>query len=157
LSHSASSGPDASGLRIGIAVSRFNQPITDKLLSACVETLCGHGCEDSQQRVVSVAGAFELPLACQSLLRSDFAPDAVIALGAVIRGQTPHFDYICQETTRGLGDVALRHHRPVSYGVLTTDNVEQAHARSGGVKGNKGVDAALVAIEMARLIKTAGG
>ena len=146
---------DASGLQITIVVSRFNSPITEKLLEACRETLREHGCDDSSQRVIFVPGAFELPLVCQTLIRKPPPPDAIVALGAVIRGQTAHFDFLCQTVTRGLGDVALRHHVPIANGVLTTENPEQAMARSGGVKGNRGRDAALVAIEMANLLRDA--
>ena len=146
---------DASGLQITVVVSRFNSPITEKLLEACCETLREHGCGDESQRIVFVPGAFELPLACQALIRNSPVPDAIVALGSVIRGQTAHFDFLCQEATRGLGDVALRHHLPIADGILTTENPEQAMARCGGVKGNRGRDAALVAIEMANLLRGA--
>jgi 6,7-dimethyl-8-ribityllumazine synthase len=133
---------NAKGLRFAIVVSRFNSAITDKLLASAREALERAGAEHAQ--VFPVPGAFELPLAAK-LLAHTHAYHAIIALGAVIRGETPHFDYVAAEAARGLQQVALETGLPVAFGVLTTDDLEQAEARV-----NKGADAAMTAIEMAR-------
>lgn len=138
---------DASGLRVAVAVGRFNLPITAPLLDGARRVLCDHGVVDPT--IVWVPGAFELPLAAQRLA-SDH--DAVVALGAVIRGDTPHFDFVAGETAAGLMRVGLDTGIPVVFGVLTTDTVEQAEARIGGAVGHKGEEAALTAIEMAALL-----
>ena len=138
---------DAQGLNFAVVVARFNSGITDKLLSGAREALEKAGA--ASQQIFYVPGAFELPFAAQKLAsRGGF--DAVIALGAVIRGDTPHFDYVAGETARGLMQVGLGTGIPVIFGVLTTDTLEQAEARAGGSAGNKGFDAAMTAIEMAR-------
>jgi 6,7-dimethyl-8-ribityllumazine synthase len=138
---------DARGLKFAIVVARFNSHITEKLLEGAVEAL--KKANAAEHKVFSVPGAFELPLAAKKLARRG-GYDAVIALGAVIRGDTPHFDYVAGEAARGLQNVALDTGVPVIFGVLTTDNLEQAEARAGGAHGNKGFDAAMTAIEMAR-------
>ena len=137
---------DASGLKFAIVVARFNSGITEKLLEGAREALTQAGA--SSIEVFHVPGAFELPLAAKWLAHGGFS--AIIALGAVIRGETPHFDYVAGEAARGLQQVALECNIPVAFGVLTTDTLEQAEARAGGKHGNKGYDAAMTAIEMAR-------
>jgi 6,7-dimethyl-8-ribityllumazine synthase len=140
-------GLDGRGLKFAIVVARFNSEITEKLLTGACEALKKAGAESHQ--VFHVPGAFELPLAAKRLAqRGGF--DAVIALGAVIRGETPHFDYVAGETARGLQQVALETNVPIAFGVLTTDTYEQAESRAGGDRGNKGYDAAMTAIQMAR-------
>ncbi len=138
---------DASGLDFAILVARFNGAITEKLLAGAREALTK--CGAKSQQVFYVPGAFELPFAAKKLAeRGGF--HAIVALGAVIRGGTPHFDYVAGEAARGLQQVGLETGVPVIFGVLTTDNWEQAEARAGGAAGNKGFDAAMTAIEMAR-------
>jgi 6,7-dimethyl-8-ribityllumazine synthase len=138
---------DASGLSFAILVARFNGAITEKLLAGAREAFAK--CGAKSQQVFYVPGAFELPFAAKKLAgRGGF--DAIVALGAVIRGGTPHFDYVAGEAARGLQQVGLETGVPVIFGVLTTDNWEQAEARAGGAAGNKGFDAAMTAIEMAR-------
>lgn len=141
---------DGSGLSIGITVSKFNGPVTEKLLDSAIHCLAKHGVPGGAIHVVRVPGAFELPYAAQKLAESE-RYDAVICLGAVIQGETPHFDYICQETTRGIGRVMSRFSLPVVFGVLTTDTLEQAKARAGDNASNKGWEAALAALEMATI------
>jgi len=137
----------ANGLKFAIIVARFNQEITAKLLEGALEALKKAGAESFE--VFHVPGAFELPLAAKKAAKHGY--HAIIALGAVIRGDTPHFDYVAGEAARGLQQVALETEVPVAFGVLTTDTIGQAEARAGGVHGNKGYDAAMTAIEMARL------
>jgi 6,7-dimethyl-8-ribityllumazine synthase len=138
---------NANGLNFAILVARFNSAITEKLLAGAREALTKAGAES--QEVFYVPGAFELPFAAKKLAeRGDF--DAIVALGAVIRGDTPHFDYVAGETAHGLQQAALETGVPIAFGVLTTDNREQAEARAGGAAGNKGFDAAMTAVEMAR-------
>ena len=132
--------------RIGIVASRFNAFVVEPLVAGARDALGRHGIDVAEVPVVWVPGAFELPLAAQHLARSGRF-DALIALGAVIRGDTPHFDYVCDQCARGLMDVALREHLPVAFGVLTTDNVDQALARAGEGADNKGFDAALAALQ----------
>lgn len=134
----------ARGLRFAIVVAKFNQEITSKLLSGAKSALQGADTCDEFE----VPGAFELPLAVQRLAKCG-RYDAIVALGAVIRGDTPHFDYVAGECARGLQQVTLETDVPVAFGVLTTDNLEQAEARAGGSAGNKGYDAAMTAIVMA--------
>jgi 6,7-dimethyl-8-ribityllumazine synthase len=142
---------DASGLKVGIVVSRFNNFITEHLLSGAVDELIKHGADENDIEVIRVPGAFEIPLAAKKLcLRGN---DAVICLGAVIRGGTPHFDYVAGEAARGVAEVAREADIPVMFGVLTTDDVEQAADRAGGKCGNKGAESALAAIVMATLYK----
>jgi 6,7-dimethyl-8-ribityllumazine synthase len=141
---------DGRGRRFAVVVARFNASITDAMRDACVSTLTAHG---AKVRAVSVPGAFELPLAAQRLAQSK-KYDAVIALGCVIRGETPHDRYISMETARGLGQAALTTGVPVLFGVLTPLNVRQARARAGRGPTNKGAEAALAALEMAALMET---
>ena len=138
---------DARGLRFAIVVARFNPSITDKLLAGACDALEKTHADPPQ--IYRVPGAFELPLAALKLADAPDDFDAIIALGAVIRGDTPHFDYVAGEAARGLMQVSLETGVPVIFGVLTTDNLEQAEARAGGKLGNKGFDAAMTAIEMA--------
>ena len=140
------------GLRIGIVVSRFNSEVTKKLLDGATRTLLKKGVSRRKLFVVWVPGAFEIPMALQWMGRKKKV-DALMALGAVIRGETPHFDYVAAEAARGTMEMALRDRIPVAFGILTTDTAKQAMDRAGGRHGHKGVEAALVAIEMARLVK----
>ncbi len=142
---------DASGLKVGIVVSRFNEFITEHLLSGAVGVLIKYGANESDIEVVRVPGAFEIPLVAKKLCSR--GNDVVVCLGAVIRGGTPHFDYVAGEAARGVAMVAREADIPVMFGVLTTDDVEQAADRAGGKCGNKGEEAALAAIEMATLYK----
>jgi|SRR5215469_1358775 len=144
-------GRSAKGLRIAVVAARFNHFVVDKLLAGAVETLESAGISAQDLDIVRVPGAFELPLACRKLALSKHY-DAVIALGAVIRGGTPHFDYVAGECARGVSDAARDAGLPVIFGVLTCDTLEQANERSGGKHGNKGADAAVAAMEMASLL-----
>lgn len=149
-------GPlDGGGLRVGIVVARFNRSVTAPLLAGALEGLAAHGVKDDDITVAHVPGAFEIPYAAQELARGG-RYDALICLGAVIRGDTPHFEYICEEVTRGLGRIVDRQRIPVAFGVLTTNTIEQALARAGEGHGNKGYEAAVTAIEMARLARLLG-
>lgn len=141
---------DANDLRIGVVVARFNHLVSVRLLEGCVAELERRGCRQGDVHVAWVPGAFEIPHAARELARSA-RYDALVALGAVIRGGTPHFDYVCRAVTDGVRDVIRDTGVPVAFGVLTTDGVEQALARAGGAEGHKGAEAALAAIEMARL------
>lgn len=143
---------DASGLRFGIVIARFNEFISGKLLAGCLDGLRRHGAGDDQVDVVWSPGSFEIPLLAKKLAASR-KYDAVICLGAVIRGSTPHFDYVAAEVSKGVAHVGLESGLPVIFGVLTTDNIEQAIERAGTKGGNKGFDAALAAIEMANVVK----
>ncbi|GAB7386209.1 6,7-dimethyl-8-ribityllumazine synthase [Bacillaceae bacterium] len=140
------------GLKIGIVVSRFNEFVTSKLLSGAFDALKRHGVEDDDVEVAWVPGAFEIPLTAKKLAESG-KYDAVIALGTVIRGATPHFEYVANEVAKGVAAVALQSGVPTIFGVLTTDNIEQAIERAGTKAGNKGWEAAVSAIEMANLYK----
>lgn len=131
---------------IGIVASQFNAAIVDSLLDACVTTLLNGGITQDDLTVVRVPGAFEIPVVAQRLLLTEDY-DAVIGLGAVIRGDTPHFEYICRECARGLATLSIKHDRPVIFGVLTVDNLKQAEDRSGPIETNKGAEAAQAAIE----------
>ena len=141
---------DATGLRFAVVVSRFNHLVSAKLLDGCARLLAERGAAPDDVHVAWVPGAFEIPLAARTLAASG-RYDAVVALGVVIRGGTPHFDYVCSGVTDGVREVMRDTGVPVAFGVLTTDDVDQALARSGGAHGNKGEEAALAAIEMARL------
>ena len=143
---------DAKGLKVGIVIARFNEFISSKLLSGCLDGLNRHGASDNNIDVVWSPGAFELPLLAKKLAGSK-KYNAVICLGAIIRGATPHFDYVAAEVSKGIANAGLETGVPVIYGVLTTDNIEQAIERAGTKSGNKGFDAALAAIEMANLMK----
>jgi len=141
---------NATGMKFALVVSRFNHFITDRLVEGCVDALLRHGAGDSDLTIVRVPGAFELPTVANRLARAARF-DAVIALGAVIRGDTPHFDYIAAEVTKGIAQAGMQNDVPVIYGVITTDTLEQAIERAGTKAGNKGADAALTAIELADL------
>jgi 6,7-dimethyl-8-ribityllumazine synthase len=145
----------AEGLKFGIVVSRFNSFITERLLEGAVDCILRHGGSKENIEVVKVPGSFEIPLTAKKLAKSG-KYDAVICLGAVIRGSTPHFDYVANEVTKGIAQVSLETEVPISYGILTTDTIEQAIERAGTKMGNKGFDAAMVAIEMANVLKSIG-
>ena len=140
----------AKGKRFGIVIARFNEFISTKLLEGCLDTLARHGANDSAQDVVWVPGAFEIPVIAQKLARSK-KYDGIICLGTVIRGSTPHFDYVAGEASKGIAKVSLDTGVPCAFGVITADNLEQAIERAGAKDGNKGRDAAMVAIELANL------
>ncbi|AEE96708.1 6,7-dimethyl-8-ribityllumazine synthase [Mahella australiensis] len=140
------------GLRFGIVISRFNEFITNKLLSGALDVLSRHDVNDDAIEIAWVPGAFELPMVAKRMAESG-KYDAVICLGAVIRGATPHFDYVAAEMSKGIAQTALFTGVPVAFGVLTTDTIEQAIERAGTKAGNKGADAAMTAIEMANLLK----
>ena len=142
---------DAKGYRFGIIVSRFNSFICDRLLEGALDTLGRHGADTNAVPVVKVPGAFEIPFAAKKMAASDKF-DAIICLGAVIRGGTPHFEYVSSEVTKGIAHVSLDSGLPVAFGVLTTDSVEQAIERAGTKAGNKGVEAAMSAIEMVNVL-----
>jgi len=143
----------AQGLRFGVVVGRFNEFIGSKLLSGALDALQRHGALEDDIQVAWVPGAYEIPLAAQKMAASG-KYDAVITLGAIIRGSTPHFDYVASETAKGVAKVSLDLGMPVIFGVLTTDTIEQAIERAGTKAGNKGWDAATSAIEMANLLKS---
>jgi 6,7-dimethyl-8-ribityllumazine synthase len=147
---------NAGGLKFGIVVSRFNDFICEHLLSGAMDVLIRNGAEDGDIEVFKVPGAFEIPQAARKVALSKRF-DAVICLGAVIRGSTPHFEYIAAEVSKGVAMVGLEGEIPVTFGVLTTDNLEQAIERAGTKSGNKGWDAALSAIEMANLYREMKG
>jgi len=144
------------GLRVAIVAARFNEFITSKLVGGAVDTLVRHGADDGAIDIAWVPGAFEIPLLAQRLAASG-KYDTVICLGAVIRGATPHFDYVAAEVAKGVGQVGLATGLPVVFGVLTTDTIEQAIERAGSKAGNKGSDAAMAAIEMVSLLKALPG
>mgnify|MGYP000916638668 CR=1 FL=1 len=142
----------AQGLSFGIVAGRFNEFITSKLLSGAIDALLRHGADEQKIQVAWVPGAFEIPLVAKKLAQSGRF-DAVICLGAVIRGSTPHFDYVASEVAKGVAQVALSTDIPTIFGVLTTDSIEQAVERAGTKAGNKGAEAAAGAIEMANLLR----
>ncbi|MBB3109231.1 6,7-dimethyl-8-ribityllumazine synthase [Paenibacillus phyllosphaerae] len=144
------------GLRYGIVVGRFNEFIVSKLLSGALDGLKRHGVNDDEVEIAWVPGAFEIPLIAQKMAESGNY-DAVITLGAVIRGSTPHFDFVCNEAAKGVAAVALKTGVPSIFGVLTTDSIEQAVERAGTKAGNKGYESAISAIEMANLTKSLKG
>ena len=143
------------GLKFGVVVTRFNEFITKKLLEGAQDALLRHGVSEADIDIAWVPGSFEIPLAAKTLAQSK-RYDAVICLGAVVRGATPHFEYIAAEVTKGIAKVGLETGLPVSYGVITADTLEQAIERAGTKAGNKGFDAAVDAIEMANLLKNIG-
>ncbi len=143
---------DARGLRVALVVARFNDAICGNLLEGARDALVRHGASESDLGVVRVAGSWELPQAASGLAKSG-SWDAVVALGALVRGETPHFDYIASAAAKGLAEAGTSTGVPVIFGVLTTDSLEQAMDRAGGKAGNKGWDAALAAIEMVRLYR----
>lgn len=143
----------AKGKRFGIVVSRFNDFITEKLLGGALDALTRTGAKETDIQIIKVPGAFEIPLAAKKAAQTG-RYDAVICLGAVIRGATPHFDYVCAEVSKGVAQVGLEFALPVIFGVLTTDTIEQAIERAGTKSGNKGWQAAMAAVEMANLMGT---
>ncbi|MDA8427868.1 MAG: 6,7-dimethyl-8-ribityllumazine synthase [Geobacteraceae bacterium] len=143
---------DAKGLTFGIIVSRFNSFICERLLEGAVDALIRHGGDDKNIHVARVPGAFEIPLAAKKMVESG-KYNAIICLGAVIRGSTPHFDYVASEVSKGVASVSLDSGVPIAFGVLTTDTIEQAVERAGTKAGNKGFEAAVTAIETANLFK----
>jgi len=145
----------AEGLKFGIVVGRFNSFITERLLEGAIDCILRHGGSKDNIEIVKVPGSFEIPLTAKKLAKSG-KYDAVICLGAVIRGSTPHFDYVANEVTKGIAQVSLETEVPISYGILTTDTIEQAVERAGAKMGNKGFDAAMVAIEMVNVLKSIG-
>jgi 6,7-dimethyl-8-ribityllumazine synthase len=142
----------AKGLKFGIVISRFNEFITGKLLDGAKDALVRHGAKEEDIDIVKVPGSFEIPLIAKKMAAKEIY-NAVICLGTVIRGATPHFDYISAEVSKGIATVSMETGVPVAFGVLTCDTIEQAVERAGTKSGNKGWDAALTAIEMARLLK----
>ena len=143
---------DASGFKFAIVVSRFNSFVTDRLLEGALDALKRHGADEAGIDIFRVPGAFEIPLAAKLLSkRSDV--DGVICLGAVIKGGTPHFHYVASEVTKGIAAASLENEKPISFGILTTESVEQAVERAGTKAGNKGYDAAMSVIEMVNLLK----
>jgi 6,7-dimethyl-8-ribityllumazine synthase len=142
----------AEGLRFGIVVSRWNSFITEKMLAGATDALVRHGADEGQINVAHVPGTWEIPVAAQKMATSR-QYDAVICIGCLIRGSTPHFDYLASEVTKGIGQVAMQTGLPVTYGVITVENLEQAIERAGTKAGNKGAEAAVAAIEMANLMK----
>jgi 6,7-dimethyl-8-ribityllumazine synthase len=155
MSRTLEGGLDGRGVKITLVVSRFNDTITRRLLAGAEDCLERHGCAAQDRTVVRVPGAWELPLAVRRVADGGGA-DAIIALGALVRGETAHFDVLAAQTTRGLGQVALRANVPVIFGVLTTDTIEQALSRAGAKGGNKGWEAALSALEMVNLFRALG-
>jgi 6,7-dimethyl-8-ribityllumazine synthase len=143
---------DAKGLTFGIIVSRFNSFISERLLEGAVDALVRHGGDDKNIHVARVPGAFEIPLAAKRMAESG-KYNAIICLGAVIRGSTPHFDFVASEVSKGVASVSLDSGVPIAFGVLTTDTIEQAVERAGTKAGNKGFEAAVTAIETANLLK----
>jgi 6,7-dimethyl-8-ribityllumazine synthase len=145
-------GLDARGLKAGLVASRFNDFIVSRLIAGAIDALVRHGASEEDITIAKVPGAFEIPQVVSAMVSSG-KHDIVIALGAVIRGSTPHFDYIAAEVAKGVAFTALQATIPVSFGVLTTDTIEQAIERAGSKAGNKGAEAAMSAIEMANLLK----
>ena len=144
--------PRVGDLRIALVASRFNAPVVERLVAGAVEALAAQGADPASLELVRVPGAFDLPLVVRRLAESRRC-DAIVALGAVIRGDTPHFDYVAGECAAGLARVASETGVPVAFGVLTTDTEEQAFERAGGSEGNRGADAARVAVELANLMR----
>jgi len=142
----------AEGLSLAIIVSRFNDFISSKLVEGAIDALKRHGMDEEKLTLVKVPGAFEIPMTARHLVKTG-KYDAIICLGAVIRGATPHFDYVAAEVSKGIASVSLESDIPVVFGVLTTDNLEQAIERAGSKVGNKGWDAAIAAMEMVNLFK----
>jgi 6,7-dimethyl-8-ribityllumazine synthase len=143
---------DSKDLNVAIVISRFNATITERLLQGAMDVLERTGLARDKVSVARVPGSFEIPLTAQRLAQTERF-DAIICLGALIRGETPHFDYICQQVSSGISEIALKFNLPVTYGVITADTVEQAMNRAGLKHGNKGTEAAMAAVEMAGLMK----
>lgn len=142
---------EGKGLKVGIVCGRFNEFITSKLLGGAKDALIRHGVEEGNIDIAWVPGAFEIPLIAQKMAAKEY--DAIITLGAVIRGATPHFDYVCSEVSKGVAHVTMATGKPVIFGVLTVNSIEEAVERVGTKAGNKGFDAGVSAIEMVNLIK----
>ena len=140
------------GLKVALVAARFNDIIVDRLIGGAVDYLTRHGMQRENLTIVRVPGAFELPLVCQKLARSG-KYQGIVALGAVIRGATPHFDYVCSEATKGIAHISLETGVPIGFGLLTTENIEQAVERAGSKAGNKGVDAAAAMLETIRVLE----
>ncbi len=145
----------AKGLKIGIVVSRFNSFVSDRLLEGALDALQKMGAQDADLTVYKVPGAFEVPLVAKKIARSKTA-DGILCVGALIRGETPHFDYLSAEVTKGLAQIAMEDGVPVAFGILTVDSVEQGIDRAGTKAGNKGYDAAFALVETLSLLKEAG-
>lgn len=143
---------EAKGLKIAIVAGRFNDFVVGRLIDGAVDYLTRHGASRDNLVIVRVPGAFEIPLVCQKLAASK-KYDGIVAVGAVIRGGTPHFDYVCAEATKGIAHVSLEHSLPIGFGLLTTDNLEQAVERAGSKGGNKGVEAASALLESIRVLQ----
>lgn len=140
------------GKKFAIVISRFNSFMTERLLEGALDCLFRHGVDEKDLFIVRVPGAFEMPVICKKIaLKKEV--DAIIALGAVIRGDTPHFDYVASEVSKGIANISIETGVPISFGVLTTDTIEQAEIRSGAKGGNKGFEAAMTAIEMVNIIE----
>jgi len=142
----------AEGVKFGIVVSRFNSFVVESLLSGAIDTILRHGGSEDNIEIIRVPGAVEIPLAAQRMAKAN-KYDAIVALGAVIRGGTPHFEFVANENSKGLAQVSLQYDIPVAFGVLTVDTIEQAIERSGTKAGNKGHEATVSAIEMVNLLK----
>jgi 6,7-dimethyl-8-ribityllumazine synthase len=149
-------GKEAAGLRVAVLQARFNSEITDALVDGAIRALAAHGAHSSDVVTIQVPGAWELPQAAARVIATGRF-NALIALGCVIRGETPHFEYVCVEASLGLGAVARSSTIPVAFGVLTTDTVEQARARAGGGTDNKGYEAAIAVLEMVAVYRRLGG
>lgn len=143
---------DAKGLKVAVVATRFNDFIVDRLVGGALDYLERHGLDMANVTVVRIPGAFEMPLVCQKLAASG-KYDGILALGAVIRGGTPHFDYVCAEASKGIAQAMLQHNMPVGFGLLTCDNIEQAIERAGSKAGNKGVEAAAAMLETIRVME----
>lgn len=143
---------NAAGLKFTIVATRFNDFIVDRLVGGAVDYLVRHNCNEEDITIVRIPGAFEMPVVCQKIAERGQC-DAIIALGAVIRGSTPHFDFVANEASKGLAHVSLSHGVPVGFGLLTTDNLEQAIERAGSKAGNKGVEAAAAVLETVRVME----
>jgi 6,7-dimethyl-8-ribityllumazine synthase len=148
--YNAEDVPNANGLRVGLVVSQWNKEITHALYKGAVETLSSHGVQDQDMITFNVPGSFELPFGASKMI-DKHAPDAVIVIGSVIQGETKHFDFVCQATAQGVMDLNIQTQTPVIFCVLTDNTLQQAQDRSGGKHGNKGVEAAVAAIQMATL------
>lgn len=143
---------NAKGLKVAIVACRFNDFIVERLIGGAIDFLRRHGLEDGELMLVRIPGAFELPLVCSKLARRAEL-DGIVALGAVIRGATPHFDYVCAEASKGLAQTMLHFEKPVGFGLLTCDNIEQAIERAGSKAGNKGAEAAAAMLETIRVLE----
>lgn len=143
---------DAKGLKVAVVATRFNDFIVDRLVGGALDYLERHGLDMENVTMVRIPGAFEMPLVCQKLAASG-KYDGILALGAVIRGGTPHFDYVCAEASKGIAQAMLQHNMPVGFGLLTCDNIEQAIERAGSKAGNKGVEAAAAMLETIRVME----